>query len=327
MRLAVDAMGGDNAPAAVVEGSVKAAKAYKVEIVLVGRKDDIQHELNKYSYPNDLISIHHASEIILMDESPVAAIKQKKDSSINVAINLLKTKQVDAVISSGNTGAYMTSALLNIGRIHGIERPAIATLIPTHNSKTMFLDMGANVDCKPKHLYQFSLMGNVFAKEVLGIAHPKIALLNIGEEEEKGNELTFATYKLLKASKEINFIGNIEGKDVLTGRADIIICDGFVGNMLLKFGEGLGLYLGNILKKEIKNSIFAKIGAIFLYPSLQRIRKFIDYDEYGGALLLGINGICIKAHGRANEKAFQNAIKVAIDSVDHKIIDIIKKSY
>lgn len=327
MKLAVDAMGGDNAPAAIVEGSINAAKLYGIEIVLVGRQDDILKELQKNTYPKELISIFHASEVITMDESPVAAIKQKKDSSINVAINLLKAKQVDGVVSCGNTGAYMTSALLGLGRISGIERPAIATIFPTLKSKTLLLDMGANVDCKPKQLYQFALMGNIFAREVHGIEKPKVGLLNIGEEEEKGNELTFSTYQLLKECKNLNFIGNIEAKDILTGSADVIVCDGFVGNMLLKFGEGIGLFLMKILKKEIKNSLLAKVGAILLYPTFSRIKKYIDYDEYGGALLLGLNGICVKAHGRANAKAFQNAIKVALDSVNHDIINTIKKSY
>lgn len=326
MKLAIDAMGGDNAPQAVVEGAVKAAINYGVEIVLVGEKDKVAEELAKFDYPQKLISIHHASEVINMDESPVAAIKQKKDASINVAIRLLKNKDVDGVVSSGNTGAYMTGALLNLGRISGIERPAIATIFPTLHGKTLLMDMGANVDCKPKHLYQFALMGNIFAQQVHGIEKPRVGLLNIGEEAEKGNELTLSTYPLLKECKNINFIGNIEAKDILLGAADVVICDGFVGNMLLKFGEGIGLFLIKILKKEIKSSLLAMIGAAFLFPTLKRVKKYVDYDEYGGALLLGLNGVCIKAHGRANAKAFQNAIKVAHDSLSHNIIENIKKT-
>jgi glycerol-3-phosphate acyltransferase PlsX len=236
----------------------------------------------------------------------------------------LKSRRVDAVVTAGNTGALMASALFKLGRIEGVERPAIATIFPAGNSRVLLLDMGANVDNKPQHLRQFGEMGSLYAQHVLHVANPRVGLLNIGEEKEKGNELTQAAWELLSQSP-INFIGNVESKEVLTGGADVVVCDGFVGNLVLKLAESIAARIMVMLKKEIAKSFMAKIGALFLLPALGNLKKQIDYDEYGGAQLLGVNGVCVKAHGRAKAKAIKNAIRVAYESVKEDIIECIKK--
>jgi glycerol-3-phosphate acyltransferase PlsX len=266
------------------------------------------------------LSFKHASEVIGMDESPASAVKQKKDSSINVAISLVKSGEADGVISAGNTGALMAAALFGLGRIKGIERPAIATVFPIAEGRILLLDMGANVDCKPQHLEQFGRMGSLYAEKVMHIPNPRVGLLNIGEEKEKGNELTQAVWPLLK-SAPINFIGNVESKEILSGTVDVVVCDGFVGNLILKFGESLAKYVINMLKKEVKKNVISQLGALMLLPSLGNLKKMVDYDEYGGAPFLGVNGVCFKAHGRARAKAIKNAIRVTGEAVKENMVE------
>lgn len=323
IRVALDAMGGDYAPVEIIKGAVDASLELPVSIVLVGDKQTLERELGRYRSLGKL-SIFHASEVIENDESPVSAVKQKKDSSINVAVSLVKNDVVDAVVSAGNTGALMASALFSLGRIAEVERPAIATLFPTRSHPALLLDMGANVDCKPKHLKQFAEMGYQYAKHVMHIDNPRVGLLNIGEEKEKGNELAVESWPLL-AEARINFIGNIEAKDILSGKVDVIVCDGFVGNLILKFGESISDLLLDLFKKELAKNLVSKFAAFLLLPAVENIKKVIDYDEVGGAPMLGINGIVFKAHGRAKAKAIKNAIRAAQEAVQEDLIGCISK--
>lgn len=321
IKIAVDAMGGDFAPIEIVKGAIIAAANQNLSIFLVGNDALLRKELRKYKN-TERINIVHAGETIGMNEAPMSAIKQKKDSSINVAIKLVKAGKADAVVSAGNTGALMASALLGLGRIRGVERPAIATFFPTETSAVLLLDMGANVDCKAKHLKQFSEMGSIYAEHVLHIKSPRVGLLNIGEEAEKGNELTQSAYKLLKGA-QINFVGNIESKEIFSGKVDVIICDGFIGNLILKFAESAGNMFLKLLKRELKKYPLSRLGAFMITPAFSNLKKIVEYDEYGGAPLLGIAGVVIKAHGRAKAKAIKNAIGVAYESVKEKIIESI----
>lgn len=323
IKIALDAMGGDFAPTETVKGAVLASKEFPIEISLVGKIPQLSAELKKYKgYKN--IKLVAASEVIGMDESPVSAVKQKKDCSLNVAMNLVKEKQADAIVSCGNTGALMAAALFKLGRIEGVERPAIATEFPLPTGKVLLLDMGANVDCKPKNLEQFALMGNLYAKNVLHIANPKIGLLNIGEEKEKGNELTRESWPLLKALP-INFIGNVESKEILLGKVDVIVCDGFVGNLILKFAESLAGAVFNLLKSELSRGIINKIGLALLLPSLLKLKKLVTTDDYGGAPMLGVNGVVFKAHGRSKANAVKNAIREAYEAVNADMVSAISK--
>lgn len=311
-------MGGDYAPEEIIKGAEQALKEQDLSLVLVGNKDKIR-QFNK----SNKFEIVHAEDVIGMNESPVAAVKQKKNSSINVALDLAKNKKTDAVISAGNTGALMTASLFKLGRIEGIERPAIATIFPNVNGgEVLLLDMGANVDCKSKHLQQFGLMGSVYAEHVMHIKKPRVGLLNIGTELEKGNELTQQTYPLLK-ELPINFIGYIESGDILTGNVDVVVCDGFVGNVVLKLAESTSNIIFSLLKDELKKSIVSKTAALMLKPAFARLKKRIDYDEHGAAPLLGLNGIVYKAHGRARAKAIKNAIRVCAEAVRENIVDSI----
>lgn len=306
-------MGGDFAPVEIVKGAVWASRELPAEILLVGNPEKIGRELQKYKEKGKL-PIVPASEVIEMDEPPAQAVKNKKDASINVAVSLVKEGKADAIVSAGNTGALMAASLFKLGRIPGIERPAIATEFPLPAGKVLLLDMGANVDCKPQHLQQFAIMGSLYAKHVLHIDDPRVGLLNIGEEKEKGNELTREAWPLLKQAP-INFAGNVESKEILQGKVDVIVCDGFVGNLILKFGESLGGAVFQMLKAELSKGILNKIGLAFLFPSLLKLRKKVTYDEYGGAPLLGISGVVFKAHGRAKARAIKNAIRETADAV------------
>lgn len=331
MKIAVDAMGGDFAPEQIVKGAAWAVKRYGCEIVLVGDRTQIQTQLEKY-YPewknseDSKITIHHASDIIGMGEHPGVAVRRKKDSSIVVATRLVKDGECDAVVSAGNTGAAAASALFVLGRIKGIDRPTIATPIPTaKGGATLLLDSGANVDCKPKHLLQSALMGSIYAKCVLGKQNPTVGLLNIGEEATKGNEQAQQTYPLLKSMKTINFQGNAEGRDIPSGNFDVVVCDGFVGNIVLKFAEGLAKTLVKMAKDAVQNGgILAKIGALLLMPALKKMGKEIDVTEYGGAPLLGVNGCCIISHGSSNAKAICSAIRQASEFVQKDVITQIR---
>ena len=323
IRIALDAMGGDFAPGEIIRGAVAASLEFPIEIILVGDERRIEKELLRFRKKGNL-SIHNASEIIGNNESPVSAVKQKKDSSVNVAVALVKEKKADAVVSAGNTGALMASALFGLGRIAGVERPAIAAIFPTPAGPILLLDMGANVDCKPKHLKQFAEMGAQYAEHVMHIKDPRVGLLNIGEEKEKGNELVVESWPLLKEAK-INFVGNTEAKEILSGKVDVIICDGFVGNLILKFGESISDFVISLLKKELAKNLLTKFAAFLLMPALGNIRKSIDYDEAGGAPMLGINGVVFKAHGRARAKAIKNAIRVTYEAVREDLVGCISK--
>ena len=328
MKIAVDAMGGDYAPEQIVFGAVRAAKKYKCEIVLVGDEPRIREVLSRETGWEKLgITIHHTTEVIGMDEHPADAVRTKKDSSVVVATQLVKEGKCDAVLSAGSTGAAVTAAQLILKRIRGIGRPTIATPIPTSKGVTLLLDSGANVDSKPVHLVQSGLMGSIYAEYVFGIKNPRVGLLNIGEEETKGNEQAKETYALLKEMHTINFGGNAEGRDVPKGNFDVVICDGFVGNVVLKFAEGLAKTIMKLIKEAIKDGgILAKLGALLLMPTLKKLGKRLDASEYGGAPLLGVNGVCIISHGSSNAKSICSAIGVANDYVNGNVMEHIQEA-
>ncbi len=318
MRIALDGMGGDNAPKVIVDGAVEAAKENGFEIVLVGVRDLIEKELSRHRpYPTN-ITVHHASEVVEMHESPAVSIRKKKDSSINVMVNLAKEKQVDAIVSAGNTGAVVCAATLGLRPIEGVERSGIAVVIPTLKGETLLIDVGANIDAKPKHLLQYAIMGHVYSKYILGKKSPRIGLLNIGEEESKGTEFVKETFKLLEQSN-LNFIGNAEGKDIFTGKCDVTVCDGFIGNIVLKVSESMAETIGQMLRRELNKGILTKLGAFLSKPAFRNLKKETDYSEYGGAPLLGIDGICIIGHGSSTAKAIKNAIRVAGQFVVHHV--------
>ncbi|WPC40716.1 phosphate acyltransferase PlsX [Clostridium sp. JS66] len=325
MIIAVDGMGGDFAPAAVVDGCVQAVKEYDVNIIITGKKELIEKELNKYKYPKDKIEILNAEEIISTNEAPVMAVRKKKDSSLVKAFELVKEGKAQGIVSAGSTGAIMTGATLIAGRIKGIDRVTLAPIIPGKNGAFMVTDVGANVDCKPQYLIQFALMGKIYFENILKISNPSIGLVNIGVEEEKGNELTKSTYQMFKLkSDEFNFVGNVEPRDVCNGDVNILVCDGFVGNTILKMYEGVAMNLFSMIKEEIMKSFTTKVGAALLKPVFKGLKKKMDYSEYGGSAFLGSKAICIKAHGSSDSKAFKNAIKQAYNCYENAIVDKIK---
>ena len=327
MRIAVDAMGGDFAPKEIVRGAVEAAKKYDCEIVLVGNEEQIRAELHGEDPAALRISIIHASEVIGMNEHPAEAVRSKKDSSVVVATRLVKDGSCDAVFSAGSTGAAVAAAQLILHRIRGVGRPAIATPMPTPDGVTLMLDSGANVDSKPEHLVQSAVMGSFYAQYVFGIEHPRVGLLNIGEEETKGNEQVKETYQLLKVEPNIHFCGNAEGRDVPKGNFDVVICDGFVGNVVLKFAEGLAKTILGLIQEEIRGAgLMAKLGALLLMPTLRRLGKRLDVREYGGAPLLGVNGCCVIGHGSSDAKSVASAIGVTVDYVNGKVLDQIREA-
>lgn len=323
MVIAVDGMGGDFAPYAVIEGVVEAIKEENINIIITGKKELIEVELKKHEYEKDKIRILDTREIVTTLESPVMAVRRKKDSSLVKALQLVKEGKADAVISAGSTGALMAGASLIIGRIKGIERVALAPMIPGKNRAFMIIDAGANVDCKPHYLMQFSLMAKVYFENILKIKEPSIGLINIGIEEEKGNELIKNTYKLLK-NMDLNFVGNIEPRDAINGDVNILVCDGFIGNTILKTYEGVSLNLMYMLKEEIMKSPKGKLAAMFLKSAFKNVKNRLDYSEYGGTAFLGCKGVCVKAHGSSNGKAFKNAIKQSITCYNNKVIDKIE---
>ncbi|MFH1562819.1 MAG: phosphate acyltransferase PlsX [Nitrospirota bacterium] len=320
MRIAVDAMGGDHAPEAIVAGVVDALRELNgiAQITLVGKEDIVAKELSRYHMKGMPIVIKNATQTIEMHESPAQAVKTKKDSSIVVATRALREGEVQAVVSAGNTGAVMASSLIELGRLKGVSRPAIATLIPTLEGASILLDVGANVDCKPNHLLQFAMMGDVYARYILKKTNPKIGILSIGEEEGKGNTLTCEAFNLLQHTS-LNFIGNVEGRDIINGKVDVIVCDGFVGNVVVKFGESLVEMIIGFLKRELSKNLSLKIGAFLSKPVFKKFKKLLDYSEYGGAPLLGINGVCIICHGASSAKAVKNGIRVACEFIDHQV--------
>lgn len=323
MKIAVDVMGTDYGPRELVLGAVQAVRAYGCEVVLVGDSEVINKLLAEYKADHESkIAVHHSSEVIKMDEHPGIAVKTKKDASIVVATKLLRDKECDALVSSGSTGAAVAAALFGLGRIRGIERPAIATPIPSLNGTTVVLDSGAKVDAKPEHMVQSAIMGSVYAELMLKIVHPRVGLLNIGEEETKGNEQALATYPLLKAEEHINFVGNVEGRDINQGTIDVVVCDGFVGNVVLKFAEGLASAIMKLMKDAIMGGGFlAKMGGLLIKPAMQGLKKRLDPAEYGGALLLGVKAPFIICHGSSKAKAIKNAIGVAIDFAERGVVD------
>ncbi len=315
MKIALDAMGGDSAPESPIAGAVRAAREFEdVGIVLVGLKDVIEEKLSGYPSRPPNISIAHASETIGMDESPANAVRKKRDSSINVGLDLLKQGEVQAFISAGNTGAAVAASTLKVGLLPGVERPGIAIQLPGVKGDTTLIDVGANINPKPMHLLQYALMGDAYCRYVLGRANPKVGLLNVGEEEGKGTEFIKETYDLLQTGK-FNFIGNVEGHDIFSGEVDVIVCDGFAGNVALKTAESLAHAISTLLKRALSKSVITRIGAFLAHDAFAQLRAEIDYAERGGAPLLGINGISIIAHGASTGKAIKNAIRVARESV------------
>jgi glycerol-3-phosphate acyltransferase PlsX len=304
----LDAMGGDLGPAACVEGAVQAVKEapYSLRIVLVGDERQLRAEIRKYHLNGSQVETVHADEVVSMHDPATDGIR-KKDSSISVAMRLLRDKVGEGVVSTGNTGAVMAAGLAHLGRLRGVSRPAIACLFPTERGRTLLVDVGANPVCKPQNLMEFGIMGAVYIKSVMGVSQPRVGLLSIGEEPTKGNDLTITTHGVL-ASSDLNFVGNVEGRDILRGRADVVVCDGFVGNIMLKFAESLQSYLTNAVKRQISRNYFSRAGAILMGPFLRRMKKTFDYTEYGGAPLLGLDGHCMICHGSSTPKAIKNAI-------------------
>src|SRR3989338_4017435 len=321
IKIAVDGMGGDYAPQLVVEGAVQAAHLFgDLEIIITGREDAIKRELYRHKVPGGKISIRHASEVVAMSDSPVQAIKKKKDSSLSVCIQLLKQKEVDAVVTAGNTGAAVAASTLNLGLLPGIKRPGIAIAVPTLHGITIAIDVGANIDPAPEHLVQYAIMGDTYARYLLRKKKPAIGLLNIGEEESKGTETLQETYKLLRDSG-LNFVGNIEGRDFFTGKCDVIVCDGFAGNVVLKMTESILEMMITLITKEIQKDWLARLGALLCKPAFESIRKETNYEEAGGALLLGVDGVIIIGHGISSAKAIKNAIRVAREAIIERVND------
>lgn len=325
VKIAVDAMGGDHAPGIVIQGVVDYIRENShndgYRIILVGKEKEIQKELKKYkNFRRDRLEIVDALEEISMKEQFLSYWRKREETSIKKAIDLVRNDKAKAMVSAGNTGAVMAMAKTILGSLKNIDRPALAIMIPTLKGNSLLVDVGANTDSKPHNLVQFAMMGKVYLESIYGIENPRIALMNIGEEEVKGNELTKSTHNLLK-QLEINFIGNVEGRDVYIGEADLIVTDGFTGNVALKISEGVVDVMLSMLKREIMSNIFSKIGFFFLGKSLKRIKKKLDYAEYGGALLLGVNGIVIIGHGSSNAKAIKNAISLSYKFVSEKVLE------
>lgn len=327
MKVALDAMGGDYAPHVEIEGAVLAAKEYGAQIILVGDAEIVDRELSKFDVKDLPIYVKHASEVVRMDESPSKALR-KKDSSMRVAFDLVKNGEADAVVSAGNSGAAMATAMVVLRKLEGVDRPAIATVMPTLKGACVVLDVGANVDCKPFHLAQFALMGDVYAQFLLKKERPRVGLLSNGEEESKGTDLTRETHAILK-QLPMNYVGYIEGRDIFAGDIDVVVCDGFVGNVVLKTSEGLADAIGKMLKEEISKSMPAKLGYLLSKGAFGRFKKKLDYSEYGGAPLLGIDGVGIISHGSSTSKAIKNAIRVAQEfassDANKVLLDHIKK--
>jgi len=318
MKIVVDAMGGDHAPDVVVSGSLAALKEYEVEIILVGDQPKIEALLKKAKYTGNRISIQHATETIEMCEPAANSVRRKRDSSIVVGLNMVKEGEADAFFSAGNTGAVVCAATLELRLLPGIERAGIGIVTPSLKGNSLIIDVGANIDPKPTQLLQYGIMADAYCKNILNKPNPTVGLLNIGEEEKKGTEFIREAYELLGKSR-LNFIGNVEGKDLFSGKCDVIICDGFVGNVALKVSESAVEVMQTFLKRYLLSNIWGKIGLIFMIPSLKRFKKELDYAEYGGALLLGVNGVVIIGHGRSSIRAIKNAIRVAKEEVERQV--------
>ena len=309
VRVAVDAMGGDNAPGEIVKGAVEAVQAENdIKVFLVGRQDAVNAELEKYTYDKEKIEVVHAEEVIEMAEPPVNAIRKKKQSSLVVGMNMIKHQEADAIVTAGSTGATLVGGQVLVGRIKGIERPPLAPLVPTEKGVSLLIDCGANVDARPSHLVQFAQIGSIYMENIVGIKNPRVAILNIGAEEEKGNQLVKETFPLLKECPGINFIGSIEAREIPHGGADVIVCEAFAGNIVLKLYEGVAATLLSKVKEGLMSSLRSKIGALLIKPALKQTLKSFDASQYGGAPLLGLNGLVIKTHGSAKAIDVKNSI-------------------
>jgi len=323
-KIVLDAMGGDLAPKAPIEGAIWAARELGVEVILVGREEVVRAELELLDGSDLPISVVHASQVIETDDQPATAVRAKADSSIVVGMDLVGAGQADGFVSAGNSGGVLAAALFRLGRIPGVQRPALSTVYPTVDAKVLLLDVGANTDCKPEYLLQFAIMGSAHARLVLGIEDPRVGLVSTGEEEGKGSVLSKGAYALIKNSN-LNFVGNIEGKDLPMGLADVVVTDGFTGNVILKTSEGVAQMLLTVMKQEIKRRTLAKAGALLVKRALKEMDSRLDYAEYGGVPLLGVAGIAIVAHGRSNARAIKNAIKVAQRSAESDLIAAIQE--
>lgn len=329
IKIAVDAMGGDFAPEEIVKGSVLAAREYDVTVLLVGQVDKINAELAKYDVAGLKIEVVKADEVIEMCEAPGSAIRRKKDASIVVSVDQVAKGNAHALVAAGSTGAAMAASLFGLGRLPGISRPAIAVVLPTTDKPVVLLDAGANSECEPENLYQFAIMGSAFSSKVIGVENPRVGILNIGGESSKGNSLAQDTYKLFtsKENSTINFVGNVEGREMFSGICDVVVCDGFVGNVTLKVTEGVASMIIKQFKEALYSSLLAKIGAWIAKPALMKLKQKTDYNEYGGALLLGIKGTCVISHGSSKAVAIKNAIKVAKESVEKDVNGKISRLY
>jgi len=325
MRILLDVMGGDHAPQVTVEGAVWAARDFGLEVVLVGREEEMRRELAKHETAGLPLTLVHASEVVEMHEHPAMAVRAKRDSSMVVGMRMLRQGEVDAFVSMGNTGGVLAAALLHLGRIPGVMRPALSTVYPTIKGFCFMLDVGANTDCRPQWLQQFALMGSVYAERVLGVERPKVGLVSNGEEETKGSQLVQETHQLLKETPGIHFIGNVEGKDIAPGMADVVVTDGFTGNVIIKLSEGLAWMFKTMVREELKRSPVALLGGLLARGAFDGLANRLDYAKYGGAPLLGVDGVVIVGHGRSNALAVRNAIRVAQQAVESRVLDIIKE--
>lgn len=327
MKIVLDGMGGDNAPQEIVKGAVEASKSIKAEIFIVGQESKINAELAKYKYNDGKIKVIHAEEIINNDDAPVKAVRTKQNSSMVVAINMVKTGEADLFISAGNTGAIMAGGLFILGRIPGIDRPAIASTYPIlGKGVSLLVDSGANSECKPNNLLEFATMGSIYMEKVLNVKSPKVGLVNMGVEETKGTTVLKAAHEMLAKSNTINFTGNIEAREIPHGQCDVIVCDGFVGNVILKLTEGLALSILNLLKQKFTAGTIPKMGALLLSGKMKELKKEFDYSEYGGAPILGVKGAMIKMHGSSNANAVKNTIVKGISYAENQVVQTIQNS-
>ncbi len=326
INVALDAMGGDNAPGEIVKGAVDAAVSRSdIKVILVGKEDIVKEELNKYSYPKEQIEVVHASEIIETAESPVNAIRRKKDSSMVVGMKLVKEGKADAFVSAGNSGALMVGGQTIVGRIKGVDRAPFGALMPAASGASLLVDSGANVDVRSSHLVQFARMGSIYMEHVIGISKPRVGIVNIGAEEHKGNALVKETFPLLKECRDINFIGSVEARDIAQGAADVIVCDGFTGNVVLKMFEGVGMTLLGEIKKGLKSSLRSKIGALLIKPALKGVMKVFDGTENGGAPILGLKQLVVKTHGNASRREIRTAIIQCVTFKEQQISEKIQE--
>jgi len=325
LKIAVDAMGGDQAPKVIVQGAVAAAREYGQPLILVGDESAVRAELKLLNPPPGLIEVHHCSEVAGMDEEPAVVLRKKRDASVRVAFDLVKAGLAQGAVSAGNSGATLAVGTIVLGRLPGVERPGIAGVFPTLTGWTVVIDVGANVDCKPSFLYQFGLLAQAYVQVVMGIENPKIGLLSIGEEDGKGNELVRHAHDLFRRGT-MNFIGNVEGRDIFPGVADVVVCDGFVGNVVLKLSEGMAESIGTMLKRELQAGWLSRVGTLLAYGAFRRFKRRVDYAEFGGAPLLGIKGVGIISHGGSSPKAIKNAIRTAGEMIRGRVCERIEES-